>query len=111
VCIVADPKSTSIVLQTLQQVRVGPYDVQFKFGSMHEIACQGDVTVWAGDEKVATWKEGIGWSDLAFQRLLYEPILTCSGASCAVIRIDFAASLALEIHRPYSISPANIYVD
>lgn len=107
----ADQQLTSIVGQPLQQVCVGPYDVQFKFGSLHAIGCQGDVRVWAGDETIATWNEGNGWSDVGFQRLLYEPIIGWSGAGGEIMRIDFDGLLALEIHRPYSFQPGDIFVD
>jgi len=54
----------------IEQVAVGKYDVQFRFGSGARICVQGNVEILRSGRLVASWDEKSGWTSIGFQEIL-----------------------------------------
>jgi hypothetical protein len=83
---------------SLDQIAIGKYDVQFKFGSGATIAVQSQATVLCREEPVANWTESEGWSSLAYHRLLNEQVTKGIVIDERTIEIQFTENLALRIY-------------
>jgi hypothetical protein len=89
---------SDIVGAELEQIRLGPHEVQFQFGSGTTICVQSRVTVLRGDSTVSEWNDKSNWSNAAFQVLLARPVLRFSVPNDRVIEIQFAGELSIQLH-------------
>ncbi|QNP40180.1 hypothetical protein [Lysobacter solisilvae (ex Woo and Kim 2020)] len=59
--------------QETTQLCVGPYDLQFSFGTV-AFAIQSKVEIWRGGDPAGIWEAG-GWPDPAFYQVLNTALL------------------------------------
>lgn len=87
-----------IVGSEIQQICVGAFDVQFRFGSKTAICVQSRVTLLEQLTMIATWDEKTGWSALEFQKVLNVPVTGYSVPNDRLLEIQFQGGLALQVH-------------
>lgn len=81
----------------LQQICIGKYDVQFRFGSGTTIALQSEARINENEERVGTWNEQNGWDSLSFQTLLNCSVISYEVLTLQLLRIHFDNKLTLEL--------------
>ena len=86
-----------LVGSDLQQICMGKYSVQFRFGSGTFIAVQGGARILKNETQVATWTDEGSWDTLAFNDLLDQSVIRYFVASKNVLQIDFDNGLVLEL--------------
>ena len=86
-----------LVGSDLQQICMGKYDVQFRFGSGTFIAVQGGARILKNETQVAIWTDEGSWDTPAFHELLNQSVIRYFVASKDVFQIDFDNGLILEL--------------
>jgi len=81
----------------LNQISLGRYDVQFVFGKT-TIAVQSRASCKAGGEVVATWTEGAGWDQLAYQGLLNATVQAYVVLDGKALQIEFSNGFELHLY-------------
>jgi hypothetical protein len=94
----SDLKLDDLVGSEIQQICLGPADVQFRFDSGTCIALQSRATLVDAGVALCEWTAASGWSSCEFQRLF-----NCAANAYAVINdrlleIRFVGGLALQFH-------------
>lgn len=54
----------------IEQIAIGKFDVQFRFGSGARICVQGKIEIHRGGTLIASWDEKVGWTSIGFQDIL-----------------------------------------
>ena len=94
----SDLNLDDLVGSEIQQICLGPFDVQFRFGSDTCIAVQGRVTLVAAGDVMCEWTVLGGWSNGEFQRLFNCSIETYAVLNDRLLEIGFQGGLALHLH-------------
>ncbi len=90
---------TAIVGRDLNLLGMGRYDVQLNFiGSGITFCIQGDMSLFEGDEVIATWNEQDNWSSLSFQKLLNATVASYEISNDRCLKIVFENGLTLCMH-------------
>jgi hypothetical protein len=94
----SDLRLDDLVGSEIQQICVGPADVQFHFGSGTCIAVQSRVTLVISGAALCEWSIPVGWSNCEFQRLFNCTITACAVLNDRLLEIRFTDGLALQFH-------------
>lgn len=97
-CIPADLDLREIVGSNLDQICLGRYDVQFRFGCGTVICVQSRATLKEADAIIAIWSEKQNWTTLEFQRLLNLSATSFSVPHKRLLEIQFPNALSLQLH-------------
>ena len=95
--------STDLMLDDLvgseiQQICLGPADIQFRFGSGTCIAVQSRATLLRAGDALCEWNPAGGWSNCEFQRLFACSICAYAVLNARLLEIRFSDGLALQFH-------------
>lgn len=82
----------------LDQICLGRYDVQFRFGCGTAICVQSRVTLRESGVIIAIWSEEQNWTTLEFQRLLNLEATAFSVPHERLLEIEFPGALTLQLH-------------
>lgn len=87
-----------LVSSEIQQICLGPADVQFRFGSGTCISVQGRVTLAVEGQVLSEWSTTDGWSNREFQRMFNSQIKEYEVVNDRLLEIRFMDGLALQLH-------------
>lgn len=87
-----------IVGSEIQQICIGRYDVQFRFGSGRSINVQSDVQILRNQHVIAEWNDSKGWSTTAFHELLNARVTGYAVAHEKLLEVSFEGFLLLKLH-------------
>ncbi|MBQ5963612.1 hypothetical protein [Massilia sp. ZL223] len=87
-----------IVGSEIQQICLGRFDVQFRFGSGRAICTQALVEVFQGGEMISAWDQEGKWSTASFQVLLDAIIEGYAVLDERLLEIHFKDALKLRLH-------------
>ena len=82
---------------SLDQIAIGKFDVQFKFGSGVTLALQSEGELVQSGAVVATWTELAGWSSLAFFPLLNQTVARARVFDERTIELQFSEGQVLRL--------------
>ena len=94
----SDLRLDDLVGSEIQQICVGPSDVQFRFGSGTCIAVQNRATLVRAGESLCEWAAVGGWSNCEFQCLFNCTIDGYGVLNDQLLEIRFIGGLALQFH-------------
>ncbi|WP_395400570.1 hypothetical protein ACHMW6_24110 [Pseudoduganella sp. UC29_106] len=94
----SDLNLDDLVGTELQQICLGPTDVQFRFGSGTCIALQSRATLVTAGLAQSEWTASDGWSNHKFQLMLHSPVREYVVLSERLLEIRFTNDLALQLH-------------
>lgn len=94
----SDLRLDELVGSEIQQICVGPSDVQFRFDSGTCIAVQSRATLLQAGEMICAWAVAGGWSTSEFQRLFNCTIDGYAVLNDRLLEIRFISGLALQFH-------------
>ena len=87
-----------IIGETLDQICMGAFDIQFVFGQRIRITVQSRVSILDNNEIVAIWNDGENWTDLSFQRLLNLSVQSYKVIDDRTLEFRFSDELQLQFH-------------
>jgi hypothetical protein len=93
-----DLQLDDIIGSEIQQICLGPGDVQFRFGSGRHICVEGFAEVFNGEERVSAWDQKRNWTNVAFQALLMATIDGYAVLDARMLEIRFQNGLRLRLH-------------
>ena len=94
----SDLNLDGLVGAEIQQVCLGPADVQFRFGSGACIAVQGRATLTVEGSVLSEWTATDGWSNREFQLIFDRQVTEYAVINDRLLEIRFTNKFALQLH-------------
>lgn len=94
----SDLNLNDLVGLEIQQICLGPADVQFRFGSGTHIAVQSRATLAVEGLVLSEWTATDGWSNRKFQRMFDSPVKEYAVVNDRLLELRFMNGFTLQLH-------------
>lgn len=94
----SDLNLDDLVGSEIQQMCLGPADVQFRFGSGTHIAVQSRATLAVEGSVLSEWTATDGWSNHKFQRMFDSQVKEYAVVNDRLLELRFMNGFTLQLH-------------